>query len=204
MNDVFTNSPDTWAGGRIDLFLYFGNDASDSHVAGILEAASGWSSLDGPYSKNDVEPEAQELQSISSLDNFETSGLYGVATLPNSCKAAFVTHVFIFDDGLFVSLGVPLGSLGEAYPIGAFPYDEAAPTVWWGLEVSTWLSELGQYIFERVPFLRGAIGWMSELADDELVNFAIPLRRSYGYLVPEDGKLRYYAPNVSDPVMTTE
>ena len=199
MNDVFTK-PDTWAGGFFELLLYFRNDASDSNLAGILEAAWGWSSLDGPYLVNNVEPEAQERQSISSLDNLETLHLYGVATLPNSCKAAFVTSVMIDDDGLFVSLGPPLGSLGEAYPLGAFPFDGAA-TDEWDLEVSTWLSELGQYIFERFPFTRAVIGCEFTYHEwEELVNFALPLLRCHEYLVPEDGKLRYYRQNVSDPL----
>ncbi len=200
MNDVFTK-PDAWAAEYIELLLYFGNDASDSNLAGILEAAWGWSSLDGPYLENNVEPEAQELQSISSLDNFETSGLYGVATLPNSCKAAFVTYVIIDDDGLFVSLELPFGSLGEAYPVHEFPFEGAATDAW-DLEVSTWLSELGQYIFERFPFTRAVIGFEITAHEYvELVNFALPLRRCHGYLVPEDGKLRYYAQNVSDPLL---
>jgi hypothetical protein len=141
-----------------------------------------------PYSQSKVEPEQQPK-----VQPALGQALYGVATLPNGSKVAFATSLIEDEDETWLYAGVPMGSLGTAYPVGAFPFDKAfAP---WPNEVYPWLFGLAKYMFSHLQFERGVIGWLTTIEVDELAEDLLPEKRYHGYLCAEDGVLRYYPPN---------
>src|SRR5262249_50645144 len=142
--------------------------------------------LFGPYSRNDVEPFEQEHIVPSS----DLPVLYGEADLPNGERTAFATYVRIEEKNTWVYAGCPLGSLGRAYPVGTFPWDLPA-TAPWVAEVSAWLFELAEHVYQRVRFSNGVIDWLTIADVDEFENTIVPERRYYGYVAVLAGQLLY-------------
>jgi hypothetical protein len=185
---MFTGS-ETWVGGRIELLVALGQSSPERQLKALQRIWS-WRSLRGPYLESKVEPEYQaQVQAVLG------QALYGVATLPNTSKVAFATSLVEDDDGAWLYAGVPLGSLGTAYPVGAFPFDEGfAP---WQHEVYAWLFGLAQHLFSELQFERGVVGWLTTIEVDELAERRLPEKRFHGYLRAESGALCYYPPNQS-------
>lgn len=185
--------PDTWAGGSIDLPVGLGHRSREDELA-ALRAIWEWPMLHGPFADRTMRSGVQSLATIDLQRH-----LYGVATVANGCSAAFATDVVVDVDGTWVYAGLPCGSLGKVYPIGAFPFGRSA-TEPWATEVYKWLFGLAQHLYGAVPFARGVIGWLSTLEVDELSRAALPNDRYHGYIVEEDGRLRYYPPTVVRPL----
>lgn len=183
---MFTE-PETWSGGRIELLVALGSSTPERQLEAVRSIWR-WQSLSGPYAQSKVEPEQQQRVAASL-----GQALYGVATLPGESKFAFATSLVEDEDGTWLYAGIPIGSLGTAYPIGAFPFDEGfAP---WQHEVHAWLFGLAQHLFSEVHFERGVIGWLTTIEVDELVEQRLPQKRYHSYLVVEEGALRHYPPN---------
>ncbi len=183
---MFTE-PETWSGGRIELLVALGQSTPERQLEAVRSVWH-WQSLSGPYAQSKVEPEKQQRVAASL-----GQALYGVATLTGVSKFAFATSLVEDEDGTWLYAGVPIGSLSTVYPVGAFPFDEGfAP---WQNEVYAWLFGLAQHLFCDVRFERGVIGWLATTEVDELAEQRLPKNRYHGYLVAEEGALRYYPPN---------
>ena len=192
--------PDTWTGGSVELLAFYPT-ARPCVPRSLLREAWSWVNITGPYGTNEVESEDQSLVDITQTTDEDLTNLYGVARLPNGLDTAFSSTLVVDDDGHWLYMGVPLGALGRCYPVGAFPFDGSALEPW-ALEVYAWLNDLAQWLFSRLPFAHGAIGWLTTLELDELVEGAIPSERYHGYLRRTETGLEYLPPNASGPVMT--
>jgi hypothetical protein len=193
---MFTE-PDVWSGrGSIELLLMLG-EISDAAVREVLRTAWEWPCLEGPYLSNSVEPETQSTPRLEDVDLGTTPILYGVADLPNGSSAAFASFHIRDENGAWIYLGVPLGSLGRVYSIGAFPF-EGTPLDDWATEVYGWLAELARWVHRQATFRRAIIGWLTLIEVGELIDGCVPERRFHGYLIPSDGELKYLPPNVSE------
>jgi hypothetical protein len=109
-----------------------------------------------------------------------------------------------FDDEdmpFIVWLGVPMEALGTVWPqVGAYPFSGGGE---WVLELSNWLAGIAETAFEEAPFDAALIGFESSDDDlDQLRERGVPSGpRWLGYLVREDGALRWYPPTVVEPPM---
>lgn len=189
---MFTGA-EPWSGGRIELLVALGPSSPERQLK-ALRSVWGWRPLRGPYLQSNVEPEYQVQVEV-----VLGQALYGVATLPNRKRVAFATSLIEDEDGAWLYAGVPLGSLGTAYPVGAFPFDEGfAP---WQHEVYAWLFGLAQHLFCELQFERGVIGWLTTIEVDELAEKRLPKKRYHGYVRVEGGALCYYPPNQSGALL---
>lgn len=149
-----------------------------------------WSSLVGPYTSADVEPNEQI---VCQPANEEAT--YGVATLPGSLGKVAFQSTFVEDsEGLWLYAGAPLGSLGTVLPVGAFPFGEPAVEPWEHI-LYAWLFGLAEHLHAEVPFERAIMGWLTTAEVDELAAKRLPTIRYHGYVVSNGGRLQYYPPN---------
>ena len=158
MENYFT-SEDVWTGGGYELALELG-PRSDERLQAALQAIWEEPFLQGCYLRLDVEPE-QQSRLAPSLEALESSGpLRGLATLPNGKRVACATCAVREEEGSdWLDLFLPLGSLGSAYAVGAFPFDDSSRSREWREPLDGWLTSLGQRVFARVPYALGLIGF---------------------------------------------
>jgi len=194
MNEFFT-APDTWVGGLYELVLEL-PERSDTCIALALSSIWQLRALTGCYLNRDVEPDVQAQVSFSDIPH--EGHVYGYVNLPNGKSCACGTYVADFNpDGLWVSFYLPLGSLGQAYHLGGYPFGDWSSTIESSLVVvNTWLKELAGSIYKDFRFVFGVIGFESgfeELKKDVLAG-GIPKTRSEGLLIPENKTLSWYPP----------
>ncbi|MDN3578146.1 hypothetical protein QWZ03_15370 [Chitinimonas viridis] len=185
---IFTH-PEAWCGGSLDLLMYWpANTIVFAEVQGIIWR---WPRLTGPYTRNDIEPDQQAVSTAT-----EPLARFGVAQLPAAdTRIAFSTYTVNDEAGSWVYAGLPIGSLGQVYPVGAYPDNTDPGMIAWESEVHAWLTDLANHVFAYAPFERGAIGPMSAYEVDELSRKFIPSRRWHTYLLAQHGTLAVYPPN---------
>lgn len=193
MNEFFT-APDTWVGEFYELVLEL-PERTDACIAQALSSIWQLPGLAGCYLSRDVEPEAQVQVSPTEIPH--EGHVYGYAQLPNAKSCACGTYVTDFDpDGLWVSFYLPLGSLGQAYYFGGYPFGDWNRTIESSLVVvNTWLKGLAESIYKDFRFVFGVIGFESgfEALKKEALG-GVPETRSEGLLIPENGTLSWYPP----------
>ena len=61
-----------------------------------------------------------------------------------------------------------------------------------------WLSSIAQHVFSVVPFQLGLVGIevCAQVDAAQISKEGVPAERHDGYLVPCDGELKWYPPNV--------
>jgi hypothetical protein len=189
---------DTWSGGSFELALELPQQSDEQlrRMARIL-----WShpSLKGSYLRNDVEPWQQEQ--VDPALYFE-SCLYGTARLPNGKVVACSTNPVREPEGTdWLYFGIPMGALSQAYPVGAFPFDDGLPLDWRD-PMHDWLRSVGEWVYTSVPFRLGLIGWDagSELLASVIEAHGIPATRYDGILWPEGQQLSWYPPTEGAPM----
>lgn len=192
---VFTE-PDTWSGGSVELLVALGHMNDDDRLRAI-QAVWAWPALQGPYGDCHIEPTGQ----VAATPGIE-GRYYGLATLPNETGQVAFSTCFVEDDnGLWLYAGVPLGSLGTACPVGAFPFGEGG-TQDWERTVYKWLFGLAKHLFNAIPFDRAVIGWLTTLEVDEIVRKTIPEVRRHAYIVAVGGRLECHAPNLDGALLS--
>jgi len=183
-----------WAGGAIELLIFLGRGPRS--LSDVLADLWAWPPLDGPYSDRlmtasaDLSPEAEP-----------GCPLYGSATLPSGPSVPFASYPVVDDDGAWIYAGVPVAGLGEAYPVGAYPF-EASATEPWVLEVHAWLEGLASHVFVKTEIYGGVIGWLTTVDVEEVLQGATPEPRFNTYIATRDGRLSFQRPNTSAPLMT--
>lgn len=201
---MFTE-PDTWNGGYFELTMEIGF-RDDERLRGGVVALWDHPALAGCYLDFTREPEQQSRLGPSSQP-LETN-LYGIATTPTGREVACRSYTAInrFDEGAdWLYLLIPLGSLGNVYPVGAYPFDDGASRDWI-LPISEWLRQIGETVFESVPFRLGLVGWEIDyqLDSQKVQQEGVPDNRWIGYLWPDAQSLHWYPPNRLEAPMTLE
>lgn len=197
---IFTKTG-IWDGGLYELAIEIG-PSSHRKLRRALQALWDYPSLSGCYLDRTREPDDQERVDSSMVDIENGSHVYGIATLPNrkgvACGAYVITETEI-DRSEELTFYLPMGALGEAYPVGAHPFDWSNPLQdAWQRPLDDWLADIGRYVFTVVAFRLGLIGFEPEdekLAGGILVKNQPPRERHIGYLWPDNGKLQYLPKN---------
>jgi hypothetical protein len=197
MENLFCNR-DTWHGGFYELSLEMGR-ATEESLDAALKAI--WSSADlrGCYLRPDIEPSFQSQIAPDIKVLLSHSHLRGIANLPNGKKIACGTFLVQEEGGgNWLGFYLPMGALSPAIEnAGAYPFDSNGISQSWRQPLETWLANIGQSVFSKVPFHLGLVGFevSGEVTADELKVTGVPAERSMGYLFPMDGKLTWFPTN---------
>jgi hypothetical protein len=122
--------------------------------------------------------------------------LRGAARLPDGQLTACGTCLIREDDGPdWLDFYLPLGALERVLPVGGYPFESGDHEYrQWQKQLDPWLADFGRRIFDAVPFRLGLIGF--EVSGDthraDLEAYGVPEQRNIGYLVPQDGQLRFF------------
>ncbi len=196
MQSLFT-AESAWFGGFYELALEVG-PRSDDRLRAALAAVWSHPDLDGCYTDCFREPADQPRLMPTWLE--DGSHLLGVARLPNGLRVACGTCMIREENGGpdWLYLYLPLGSLGNAYPVGGFPFGSEAD--WpgpWRDEVEDWLAEVGQWVAQSASFRLGLIGFevSGQAYAADLAVQGVPAERFVGYLWPSGGSVRYLRRN---------
>jgi hypothetical protein len=196
MQQIFT-AEDTWHGGFYELAMQFGPRA-DRMLESGLQTIWRLPFLEGTYLRNDIEPAQQQRADPSLERQIEAVHLHGIATLPNGRRVACGTVVVREDEGDdWLDFYVPSGSLGTAYPVGAYPFDEADSSREWREPLESWLADIGNAVFAAAPFRLGLVGFEVSGAErvEHLAHSGVPNERGIGFLMPSGKKLEWCPTN---------
>ncbi len=202
MDQLFTRT-DAWAGGHFELDIELPN-ANRSTIKNALTLLWAHPALEGCYLQSDVEPANQ--QKVSPANSDHEGHWHGVAKLPNTKLSCCGTYWGDYhDNGCWVGFYLPLGSLGQAYPVGAYPFlqpTELSPELWIR-EIDTWLEGIARYIYQQLKFKVGLTGFEVDVFDKSLwQNDAISADRWEGILKPQNNELIWYPPTIYKPLYT--
>ena len=191
-----------WKGGYFELCLVYAEASNDDlrRALGALWAHPAiWGCVADMWPEPALQPRVDPAVATQLLDH----PWYGVAELPNGVLAAaasFVTRGAGYASK--VTLGVPMGALELAYPVGAYPFADAR-SLEWRTEVSEWLADIGASIYEVAPFRFGLIDHEVAVAVEVETIHQVPEIRWEGYLWPENGQLRWYPQTQDSPAEIT-
>ncbi|CAG0928197.1 hypothetical protein TFLX_00793 [Thermoflexales bacterium] len=204
MNQLFTRD-DAWSGGFYELVL----ELPESSAIGAKNALAqlwSYSSLTGCFLRRDIEPANQPQ--VSPLDIENEGHWYGIATLPNGKTS--VCGSFWGDyqaSGCWLTWYLPLGSLGTAYPVRAYPFNlktEPSPEPWIN-EISTWLKDIAISIYPQLRFKLAIIGYEVDFFEVKAkLNEGIPSQRWESLLIPSEDKFVWYPQTIYEPPYTME
>jgi len=190
--------PDEWIGGSYELSMGFRTDALEPALA-ALKALWQHPKVAPAYPRSDVEPDQQPAVDFRSAGFEDVRQLYGTCRLNGIVIVSWSTLIqYEVERQVWIYFGFPMATLGRAYPVGGYPYEEAGV---WRDAVDEWLAALADDVFSRVPFDCGLIGHDPETIHDEwsiadeIAQGRIPLiRRELTILVPNGGRLSRYPP----------
>jgi hypothetical protein len=105
----------------------------------------------------------------------------------------------------WIDFYLPLGALGEAYDVGAYPFDEfeRSPDDW-QKPIDQWLSEMSSDIYSRSSFRLALIGFevSGNSYSDQIEKEGIPGKRHFGYVWPQGNRVEYFPRNMSGDTNT--
>ncbi len=174
---------ETWSGGDFELYIELG-DRSGERLQKALDA----------------------------LDAHPALG-QGLARMPNGIGVEYRVSAYYYgeeeeedsellDSSYWLRLGVPMGALGKAYPVGAYPFEDGSPRDWLP-PVYEWFRDIGQAVFRVVEFQFGIVGWeVDTFLIEKFEERGVPDVRWNGFLVSEGGGLKWYPPNADSAPMT--
>jgi hypothetical protein len=197
---LFTR-PDAWSGSSYELGVVLG-PRNDDVLRAAIDALWSFRDLDGCYERSDVEPEDQTRVVPTAAECEVERVLRGRACLPTGVVVP-CSSIPVREEGGndWLYFGLPLGSLGLAYPVGAFPFDDGSPLDWRD-ELDSWLRALATHVFARVAFRVALVGWTDADSEDpdRLLADGVPAQRWLGYVVPTGDGLRWYPPTEGAPM----
>ena len=191
MQGLFTDDGDPWCGGFFELSMQF-ERLSPGLQFRAQAALWGHESLQGVYLRQDIDPSEQPRVEPAMV----ADSCYGVATTPNRTLVACASFWLEVGEGAWLSLALPMQSLGRAYPVGAYPFDDGLP-LGWRETVMHWLRQVASTVHNQVPIDLGLVGWEpndSGLTAAAIRTAGIPSERYDGILIPEGRQLGWYPP----------
>lgn len=123
---------------------------------------------------------------------------YGEITLPNGNSLPFVTFCYKIKGIYFWSFSIAIGALEElsGYDLAGYPLGTKKDRKW-VIDLSKFFYHLAREIFRNAAFDSGGIGYIAGCEEDikDLIIETIPQERWFGYLLNQNDKLRWFAPN---------
>lgn len=192
--------PDAWNGGSYELALMLG-PRDDARLRAALHAVWSFAELDGCYELADVEPVDQPRRAPVEAGRELETPLRGRARLPTGVVVPCSTLPVREEGGAdWLYFGLPMGSLGRAYAVGAFPWDDGTNLAW-RKELDSWLCALAAHVLAKQPFRMAMVGFTDgEQEPDRVLQDGIPERRWLGYIVPDADSIRWYPPTEGAPI----
>ena len=196
MPPLFTRAG-AWTGGSYELLLEY-EPLEVEALRSAVEHLWTHPSLDGCYRNLATEPGDQSRINLAEADPARL--LCGIATLPNGDRAPSSSIVVADEEATWVYFGVPMGSLGYSYPVGAYPFADGLPLDWRN-PLDKWLRGVAEFVFAAHPFRLGFIGWIDPLDTTaaDIAEVGIPRERWRGYLVPDGSNLDWHPPTEGAP-----
>jgi hypothetical protein len=167
----------------------------------VLDAVWSFADVDGCYDRSDVEPEDQPRRAPVEPGRDIAAMLRGRARLASGVVVPASTIPVREEGGNdWLYFGLPTGSIGRAYPVGAFPFDDGT-SLDWRDELDAWLRALAMHVFAKQPFQMALIGFVdAEQAPERALRDGVPERRWVGNIVPDAGVLRWFPPTEGAPI----
>lgn len=160
---------------------------SDSHLLQALQTVWQLSPLRGCWLRRE-EADSERTRIAPSLASIKESDWhYGIATLPNAKQVECGTYTVTDLDGCdWLSLCIPMGALGTAYDVAAFPFESAASNSW-RQHLDKWLVGLGRDICRDISFRLALLGHdvAGETTSTAIAQSGIPKDRWFGILYPD-------------------
>jgi len=185
---------DNWAGGYYELAIEVG-PRSDARLQRVLTAM--WSAADvqGCFGDRSREPQDQEPIECTVESLMRFGHLQGQVRLPTG-QLVVCGCVAILEDGAdtidWLDFYIPLGALDRT----GITYHESGQQFFRSQVLDDWLAAVGTEAFRTADFHAGYIGFeTSGCTDAATLNGRMPESRGIGYLLPQDGVLRYGAAN---------
>jgi len=162
--------------------------------------------LEGCFLRSDLEPTQQPK--VSPLDTANEGHLYGIATFPSGKQCVCGSFWGNFEEcGCWMTLYLPLGSLGTIFPVKAYPIyskTESSPEVWLK-EVNNWLKDIATDIYPQIKFNIALIGFEINSFDvKKKLTEGIPNEHWEGILIPDKNNLTWYPPTIYEPPLRLE
>lgn len=199
MRQLFTMR-DAWHGGFYELVFEL-PAASETAIKEALVKLWNMPALEGCYLRSDVEP-VEQLK-VSPKDTENEGHWYGIATFPEKKQCVCGSFWGDYEEsGCWMTLYLPLGSLGAIFPVEAYPFlfkIESSPESWLK-EVNNWLKDIAIAIYPQVKFNIALIGFEVDFFDlKKKLASGIPHERWEGILLPHNDKLTWHPPTFYDP-----
>lgn len=198
---LFTR-PEAWFGGAYELMVHLGSQSDEVRLTTLrtMWTAPG---VYGCFLDRDREPADQERVAPSQLTLSHAEGrVHGVATFPDG-RTTTCYSLGPLGDGAdhWLYFGLPLGSLAQLYPIGAYPLDDGTPLDW-RIHVDEWLCRVARALWQTCPFRIATTGASSAGAPDarSFERTGVPAERWEGYLIPRGADLQWHPPNRGAPL----
>lgn len=198
MKRLYFTKDNIWVGGFYELAIEVG-PRSDEQISAVVNTIWSHPTLEGCYLDRNKEPYDQQKITPSQFALASGLHLLGLAQLPNGHRIACGTcNVRELDGPDWVDFYMPMGSLGEAYYVGGYPFDrEVNSSDHWQKPIDDWLMEMASYVFSTARYKLGIIGL--EVSGQEyssrLEETGIPEERYYSFLWPSGEEIKYYPRN---------
>jgi hypothetical protein len=186
-------TPDyVWVGGEFELAMEFA-PGSDERLRSAVRALWIHPDLEGCYADTHREPADQPRIEPDWHDG--DTRLLGVIRVPNGERVACISGVMRLEGGSdWLVLSIPMGALGDAYRVGAYPFgkqgERAGP---WLKELETLFAEIGRHVARSVPFQLALVGHevVFDTSAADVARDGIPADRWFGFLHPDAGTYTY-------------
>ena len=184
---IFT-FPGVWLGGYYELAIELSSKAA---VHRMRTATAIWTheSLRGCFRSSDSEPKDQVIMRPQEIGDH----CFGIATLPNAHDVACGTLTVSEEDGPdWLCFYIPMGSLATAYDVGGYPFGPV-DNLHWRPVIDKWLISIAERAHGHVPFRLALLGYETAGAHraEEILRTGVPCDSPLGFLLPDDGCLRY-------------
>jgi len=193
---LFTRQ-EVWKGGHYELFIRPLSDSSEE-LCSILKALWSFPSLDGCYLRRDCEPSLQER--VKPCENNVAGHLYGLAKVHDSVVACG-SHTMDYpgEEGYNaarrISFYLPLGALGEKFPVGAYPFGPMDRVSAWKADVDSLLVEIAKWVHAKSVIRLALVGFelnVAAVAPATIQANGIPKERDEGILWDDGSGLKWY------------
>jgi hypothetical protein len=183
-----------WHGGFYELGFFYPPGAD---LDAALRALWSFPQLTGPVAYRNQEPWNQTLVEPNALQG----ELDGVLSLPGGKQTACATWAYEWESRYEVEFGIPLGSLGHAWPdVDSFPIGtNAVDAEAWEPRLERLLLRMAGHLHARVPFSRALTGMegIDWALDDQLTRPGpVPASHGAGIIDVEGSELIWHPPTI--------